>query len=227
MKKSKIVSALCLGVLLLGGGGCIPAGIDNGMAKLGYHHATREQILRPVQPTFPMPAVRTPIAILPRDKVVGKWSTSYVIDSRGGMLSRGYDGLTSSMTAHQTYLFFSDGTCKTVQQIDGKETTWNGNWDYQGNVLTIAGMGGDGKQHKMGLTVIWYGENEFETRLDVPSYEQMMKVANVQSVTCRYEANGILHTQIIMVGAANGHSEEFAQMMVQSPQIYTREGDVD
>lgn len=226
MKSVKTVAVVALLASLVAfGGGCVSTMVDAQMAKHGYKKATREQMLAPATPSFPSPESRKILPAFPKEKLFGKWSGSYVIDTRNALLSMGYDGPSSTMTAHQTYVFFEDGGCRTLMNMGGKETSWNGNWTYKDGVLTIAGAGGDGNKYAFDLKVLWYGENEFELRFaDVGKYREMlMKPDNMKSVQCRYESNGVFHTEMIV--SADGN--ESAVISVQSPQIYEREGAVE
>lgn len=221
---NKMKSALMFGTLaglLASTTGCVSAIVESQMAKRGYKKATREQMLMPNTPSFPSPEAKTAIAALPKEKLIGKWSTSYVIDSRISLLSMGYIGPSHTMSSHQTYWFFEDGTCKSLIKTGGKEIGWNGNWDYRDGVLTMSGAGGDGNQYSTDLRLHWYGNDEFEVRFaDVGQYEGLLsKPDTVQSVHCRYESNGIFHTQMIIASQGN----ESAVISVQSPQIYERE----
>ena len=219
---------ITLGAMIVLNSGCVSAMVDAAMAKHGYHRATREQMLRSTTPSFQAPEAKTAIKSLPKEKLVGKWATSYVIDTRTALLSLGYDGPSQTMTSHQTYWLFEDGTCKTLMSMNGKDTTWNGNWDYRDGILTISGAGGDGKTHEADLKLLWYGENEFETRFaDLSKYEDMLRAAKPKSVKCRYEPSGILHTELIITSVANGKENESATISVQSPQIFEREGDAE
>ena len=229
---NKLVSigakAVLVGWLSSVGCGCVSAIVDAAMAKQGFHRATREQMLREATPSFPAPEAKTVIESRPKEKLVGKWSSSRVQDSRTALLSMGYDGPSMTMTSHTTYWLFEDGVAKTLIKINGKETTWNGDWDYHDGILTISGAGGDGKKHEADMKVLWYGDDEFELRhADVSKYEAMLGVGGAKSVKCRYEANGILHTQMIIVSTAKGQQNESAMIMVEAPQIFEREGDAE
>jgi hypothetical protein len=70
--------------------------------------------------------------------------------------------------------------------------------------------------------VLWYGEDVFELRFaDVNKYREMlMKPDNIKSVRCRYEPNGVFHTEIFI----SAQGKETAVITVQSPQIYARDG---
>ena len=223
---NKIKSAIMVGTLvgaLVSTTGCVSAIVESQMAKHGYKKATREQMLMPNTPSFPLPEPKTAIAALPKEKVLGKWSTSYVLDTRSSLLSMGYIGPSQTMSSHQTYWFFDDGTCKTLIKMGGKETTWNGNWDYSDGILTVSGAGGDGTHYSTDLRLYWYGNDEFEVRFaDIGQYEGMLsKPDGVRSVNCRYEPNGVFHTRIVIESQGN----ESAVISVQSPQIYEREAE--
>ena len=223
---NKIKSAIMVGTLagaLVSTTGCVSAIVDAQMAKHGFKKATREQMLMPNTPSFPLPEARTAIATLPKESLLGKWSTSYVVDTRTSLLSMGYIGPSQTASSHQTYWFFDDGTCKMLINMAGKETSWNGNWDYRDGVLTISGAGGDGGQYSTDLRLYWYGNDEFEVRFaDVGQYEGMLsKSDTVRSAKCRYEPNGVFHTQIVIASQGN----ESAVISVQSPQIYEREAE--
>lgn len=224
--KMAMASALC-GLLVMVTG-CVSAMVDATMAKHGYHRATREQMLLPAKPSFPAPETRAAIPVQPKEKLFGKWTTSYVKDSRMALLSMGYDGPLKTMVAHQTYWLFDDGVCKMSIKMGGKETTWKGNWSYRDGILTISGAGGNGKKYDFDLKLIWYGETEFEARFaDISQYENMLKSAKVKSVKCSCETNGVLHSEIVVETVTNGERNECASISVQSPQIYERDGDAE
>lgn len=220
--KARLMALPLMGALVCATG-CVSAMVESHLAKQGYKKATREQMLMPATPSFPSPEPKTAIAALPREKLLGRWSCSYVGDSRNSLLSMGYAGPSQTLTSHQTYWFFDDGACKTLIKMGGKETSWNGNWSYRDGILTISGAGGDGGQYSQDLKLYWYGNDEFEVRFaDVRQYEKMLiKPESVKSAVCRYEPNGVLHTQIIVSVQGN----ESAIVSVQSPQIYERESD--
>lgn len=229
---NKLVSfgtkAALVGGLMFVGSGCVSAMVDAAMAKQGFHRATREQMLRDTTPSFPAPETRKALAPLLKEKLVGKWSSSRVLDTRTALLSLGYDGPSMTMTSHTTYWLFEDGVAKVLIKINGKETTWNGDWDYRDDILTISGAGGDGKKHEADMKVLWYGDDEFELRYaDVSKYEDMLGVGGAKSVKCRYEPNGILHTQMIISSTANGRANDAATIMVEGPQIFERDGDAE
>ena len=219
--KSRLMAIPLLGALVCATG-CVSAMVESQMAKQGYKKATREQMLLPATPSFPSPETKSAIAALPREKLVGQWSCSYVMDSRTSLLSMGYIGPSQTMSSHQTYWFFEDGACRTLIKMGGKETTWNGNWSYRDGILTISGAGGDGNQYSQDLKLHWYGNDEFEVRFaNVGQYEKLlMQPENIKSATCRYEPSGVLHTQMIISAQGN----ESAIVSVQSPQIYERDG---
>ena len=217
---------ICVGGMISLCGGCVSAIVDAAMAKQGFHRATREQMLRESTPSFAAPEVRKALAPLPKEKLVGKWSSSRVMDTRTALLSLGYDGPSMTMTSHTTYWLFEDGVAKMLIKMNGNETTWNGDWDYRDGILTISGAGGDGKKHEADMKVLWYGNNEFELRhADLSKYEAMLGVGGAKSVKCRYEANGILHTQMIIT--ANDRQNDGATIMVEGPQIFERDGEVE
>ena len=212
-----------IGTAFLLATGCVSVIVEREMAKHGYKKASREQMLMPTTPSFQRINLKKEISAFPKEKLYGKWTCSYVIDSRNSLLSMGYDGPTQTMSAHQTYWFFEDGGCRMLLNMAGKENSWNGNWDYRDGILTISGMGGDGKHYSTALKLHWYGDNEFGSRFaNLSDYEAMLsKPEGIKSVQCRYESNGILHTQIIISAQGN----ESAVISVQSPQIFERESD--
>ena len=221
MKKSRLMSIILGGTLFLASG-CVSLTLEDQMVKNGYKKATREEMLKPTVPSFQKPELRKEIKALPKEKLLGKWTCSYVLDSRAPLLSLGYDGPVQTMTSHQTYWFFEDGICRTLMKMAGKENSWNGNWDYRDGILSISGKGGDGKRYSTDLKLHWYGDDEFEVRFaDISKYEDMLEMPEgVKSASCRYEANGILHTQMII----SGQGVESAFISVQSPQIYEKDG---
>ena len=221
MKKSRVMTIILGGALFLTSG-CVSMIVENQMAKHGYKKATREEMLRPTVPSFQEPKLRNEIKALPKDKLLGKWTCSYVIDTRSSLLSMGYDGPVQTMTSHQTYWFFEDGTCRMLMKMAGKETSWNGKWDYRGGILSISGTGADGKHYSADLKLYWYGDEEFEVRFaDLSKYEDMLETPEgIKSANCRYEVNGVLHTQMIISAQGN----ESAVISVQSPQIYDKDG---
>lgn len=220
MKISKLMSII-LGALFLTSG-CVSVMLEDQMVKNGYKKATREEMLKPTVPSFQKPELRKEIKALPKEKLLGKWTCSYVLDSRASLLSLGYDGPVQTMTSHQTYWFFEDGTCRMLMKMAGKENSWNGNWDYRDGILSISGKGGDGKHYSTEFKLYWYGDEEFEVRFaDISKYEALLESPEgCKSASCRYEDNGILHTQMILSYQGN----ESAVISVQSPQIYEKEG---
>ena len=226
MKRIKVgMMVVSLGGALALSTGCVSAMMEREMAKHGYKKATREQMLMPMTPSFSRPETPKVIAHLPKEKLIGRWSCSFVIDSRSSLLSMGYIGPSQTMTSHQTYCFFEDGTCRMITKMGDKETTWNGSWNYHDGILTISGEGGDGNRYSTDLKLYWHGDEEFETRFaNVGQYENMlMKPETVKSASCRYESDGVFHTQLII----EAQGQESAIISVQSPQIYERIGDVE
>lgn len=210
-----------VGILAVGTG-CVSAIME----AHGYKKATREQILAPLTPSFQIPTLGSPIAVQPKERLVGKWTSSYVMDSASHLLSMGYLGPSMTMTSHQTYWFFEDGACKMLILISGKETSWNGKWSYDNaGILTVSGAGGDGQEYSMKLKLSWLSPTEFVARFaDVSEYEAMLrKPENVRSVHCHYDASGALHTQMIIDAQGN----EAAHVSVQGPQVYERDGDAE
>lgn len=220
MNALMVLVAVCAGLA-----GCVTTSLDDVMRKQGYRRATREEMLRELTPSFPSPAVRKTIVPLPKEKLVGKWTTSYCIEARAPLLSQGYDSRTvTTMTAHTTYWFFEDGVMKTLLKMNGKEITSSGNWDYGNDILTMSLNGGDGKKHEVEMKVLWYADDEFEMRYaDVSKYEDMLCIGGTKSAKCRYESNGVLHTQEIIGSTVNGSQDEVGMIMVEGPHILGRD----
>ena len=210
-----------VGILAVGTG-CVSAM----MAAQGYKKATREQMLAPLTPSFQIPALGSPIAIQPKERLVGKWTCTYAMEGGSRLLSMGYLGPRTMMTFHKTYWFFDDGICKMQILASGKETSWNGKWSYDNSgVLDISGAGGDGQDYSMRLKLSWLSPTEFVASFaDVAEYEAMLrKPGSTKSAHCHYDSSGVLHTQIIIDAQGN----EAATVTAEGPQIFERDGDAE
>lgn len=195
------------------------------LSAAGFKSATDEELREPVARSFQTGEARKPDAARGGDKLVGKWTSSAVSDTKIALMK--YERvLVQSSTATQTYFFYGDGACRTLTvAAGGKETNWNGRYTYADGILTITGPGGDGKEHSFSLKLLWYSDTEFEMRhADVATYEDMMRQApNVKEVNCSYEMDGAFRTRMLIV--ADGM--ESVMTMIESPKIFDRDGDVD
>lgn len=203
--------------------GCVTTSLDDVMRKQGYRRATREEMLRPTRPSFPLPEARTPLAAMSKERLIGRWTSHHVGDSRTALLSQGYDGASMTMTFRDVYTFFDDGLCKIVMKAAGQETSFSCNWEYRDGVLSLAGSAA-GKPYAMDYKILWYGEDEFEMRLaDVSKYEEMARGEHTKSIKCRYEPNGVFHTESIYAMPVRGRVDESALIVVESPKIFERD----
>lgn len=205
--------------------GAIASGcVGMALSAAGFKPATDAELREPVAPSFQAGEVKKPDVVRGRDKLVGKWTTSGVTDTKTALMQH-KRVFTQSTIATQTYFFYDDGACRSVTVAGGKETNWNGRYTYADGILTITGPGGDGKEHSFSLKLLWYSDTEFEMRhADVATYEDMLRQApNVKDISCSYEMDGAFRTRLVVV--ANGM--ESVTTMIESPKIFDREGNVD
>ena len=207
--------------------GCISSGklVDREMAKIGYRRATRAELLAPLQPSFQTRPMVTPISVQPRERLVGKWSGSYPVETATHLLSMGYRGGAKVKVVDESFSFLNDGTCSGRSNVEGKDAAWSGTWKYtQEGVLTISGKYDDGRKYFKITKLVWLGETQFWARtVDANRYAEVLrKLGKFKSVTCDVDACGVFRTQKIL----STRSGESVTASAEGPQICDRIGDV-
>lgn len=194
---------------------------SNGGIPSGCVRATVSEILAPVVPSFPVQKPKDIVADQGRRALVGTWTASYVSESKSGNLTRGYlhEGKSLS-TFHRVDKYFDDGTYRVVLTASGKETVMTGEWEYDDGVFTAITKDAEGNRTRFSFKIMWHGKDEFESRIaDMPGYEKiLMRGSTMRSVRCRYDDNGLFHTEMI-IGAGD---QESAVVLAQGSIVYER-----
>ena len=186
----------------------------------GCVKALPSEILSQIRPSFSVQNHGEPTVDQGRDCIVGTWQASYVSESKNGNLTKGYRHKgNTTLTYHRVDKYYEDGTYRVVLKCSGKETVMTGEWEYENGVFTAKTKDASGKKTRFSFRILWYGKDEFEMRIsDLAAYERILKSSNLKSVRCRYEENGLFHTEMI-IGAGN---QESAVVTVQSPIVFER-----
>ena len=187
----------------------------------GCVKALPSDVLSQIRPSFPVQDHGEPKVDQGRECIVGTWQASYVSESKNGNLTKGYlhKGNTT-LTYHRVDKYYEDGTYRVVLKYSGKETVMTGEWEYENGIFTAKTKDAAGKKTRFSFRILWYGKDEFEMRIsDLAAYERILKSSTLKSVRCRYEENGLFHTEMI-IGAGN---QESAVVTVQSPIVFERE----
>ena len=171
------------------------------------------------------PEPRKSIAPFGRSRIIDKWEEAYSQDS----ISFNLKGVSirQSNTLTGTFSFYPDGEVLYVTRIAGKETNWQGKWNYEGDVLKMIFKNQtSGKEESMNFKVIWYSDSEAELRFaNIDDYVKML-MRVLSYVDAYYDDESCKLVTHMVVGGKDGAPVSIVDAF-KTPRLIERTGDLD
>ena len=147
MKSNCLIIMLSVLVILFGG--CVRLEPVN--SSVNRPIIERDPILKGEYP------VRTPEANRKKKTIIGSWVSNQEQVYLSFMSNKNIEDNEQTMITKQRYIFFEDGILKNIMKIGDKETSYNGNWEYneETQILHLATKDQTGKIIHMNHRVIW------------------------------------------------------------------------